>query len=41
MKVPDELAGYAFAPADLAGVLPGEVLTWMQRNGTPEGNPPC
>ena len=38
MKVPDELAGYAFAPADLAGVLPREVLTWMQRNGTPDGN---
>jgi predicted acylesterase/phospholipase RssA len=37
MTVPDELAGYAFAPADLAGVLPAKVLAWMERNGTPDG----
>jgi hypothetical protein len=38
MRVPQELAGYAFDPADLEGVLPQDVLGWMQRTGMPDGN---
>jgi hypothetical protein len=38
MRVPDELEGYAFAPADLEGVLPAKVLKWMRDNGTPDGS---
>lgn len=37
MRLPRELKGYAFDPADLREVLPVPVLRWLEDRGTSEG----
>lgn len=36
-RVPRDLEGYAFDPADLEDVLPAPVLGWLLAEGTPQG----
>jgi len=38
MRVPRELDGYAFARHDLDGLLPPEVIAWLQKEGRIDGD---